>query len=131
MHITLETDYAIRIVRCLCRNRVRMDAKKISAEANVTLRFSLKILGKLVGGGVVKSFKGTQGGYELAREPEQITMLEVLTAVEGPFAFSRCLEEGYECTSGEGGCCKVHRLFGEVTDLVKERLSKATFDQFI
>ena len=48
-----------------------MDAKKISSEANVTLRFSLKILGKLVAGGVVKSFKGTQGGYELAREPEQ------------------------------------------------------------
>ena len=131
MHITLEADYAIRIVRCLCRNRVRMDAKKISSEANVTLRFSLKILGKLVAGGVVKSFKGTQGGYELAREPEQISLKDVLAAVEGPYQFSRCLSNDYACTSGEDADCKAHKIFCEITNMEQQRLSEATFDQLV
>ena len=131
MHITLEADYAIRIVRCLCRNRVRMDAKKISSEANVTLRFSLKILGKLVAGGVVKSFKGTQGGYELAREPEQISLKDVLAAVEGPYQFSRCLSKDSACPSGEDADCKAHKIFCEITNMVQQRLSEATFDQLV
>lgn len=48
MYITLEADYAVRIVDCLARNAIRMDAKTLAAHTGVTLRFSLKILRKLV-----------------------------------------------------------------------------------
>ena len=44
MHITLESDYAVRIVSCLAKNGGRMDARSIAEETGVTLRFSLKIL---------------------------------------------------------------------------------------
>ena len=64
MHITLEADYAIRIVQVLAQNQRRLDAKTISEMTGVTLRFSLKILRKLVAAGIIKSFKGTQGGYD-------------------------------------------------------------------
>ena len=67
MHITQESDYAIRIVYCLAKSSARRDARGISEEINVSLRFSLKILGKLVQSGIVTSFKGNRGGYELAR----------------------------------------------------------------
>ena len=53
MHITQETDYAIRIVYCLANADGRKDARAISEEMGVTLRFSLKILHKLVSGGGV------------------------------------------------------------------------------
>ena len=68
MHITLESDYAVRIVYCLARQGGRMDAKKIAEETGVTLRFSLKILRKLVAGGLVSSYKGTKGA-PLPRSP--------------------------------------------------------------
>ena len=55
MHITRETDYAIRIVYCLANTQGRKDAGTISEEMGVTLRFSLKILHKLVKSGLVKS----------------------------------------------------------------------------
>ena len=58
----MEADYAVRIVHCLAKNGQRMDAKSISDETGVTLRFSLKILRKLVSAGIIKSYKGTQGG---------------------------------------------------------------------
>ena len=56
MYFTLETDYAIRIVDTLARSQKRLDAKTISEMTGVTLRFSLKILRKLVAAGIIKSF---------------------------------------------------------------------------
>ena len=52
MHITLEADYAVRIVNCLTRCKTRMDAKSLASATGVTLRFSLKILRKLVAQGI-------------------------------------------------------------------------------
>ena len=73
MYITQETDYAIRIVYCLAKSGARRDARSISEEMCVSLRFALKILGKLAQGGLVSSFKGNRGGYELARSANRST----------------------------------------------------------
>ena len=85
MHITQESDYAVRIVYCLAKCGTRRDARGISEEMCVTLRFSLKILGKLVSSGIVESYKGNRGGYELARPASEITLKDVIDAVEGPY----------------------------------------------
>lgn len=69
MFITLEADYAVRIVSVLCRKKDKMDAKTISNDACVTLRFALKILRKLVAADIVKSYKGTQGGLYHKQRP--------------------------------------------------------------
>ena len=65
MYITQETDYAIRIVYCLAKSGVRRDARSISEEMCISLRFALKILGKLAQGGLVSSFKGNRAGFRL------------------------------------------------------------------
>ena len=85
MHITLESDYAIRIMIFMAQQNRRVDAKTISESTGVTLRFSLKILRKLAGNKIVKSLKGTQGGYELARPASQITLREIVETVEGTY----------------------------------------------
>ena len=79
MHITQESDYAIRIVYCLAKSGGRRDARSISEEMCVTLRFSLKILGKLASSGIVNSYKGNRGGYELASAPSQVSLKDVIT----------------------------------------------------
>ncbi|NMB29994.1 MAG: Rrf2 family transcriptional regulator [Clostridiales bacterium] len=131
MHITLETDYAIRIVSCLAKNKIRMDARSISEETSVTLRFSLKILSKLVASGIIKSFKGTHGGYELAKEAHEITMLEVIETVEGTYYFSRCLADGYECNCSDDEPCATRAIFLDITETVQEKLRNCTFDMLI
>ena len=88
MFITLEADYAVRIVSVLCREKDKMDAKTISNDACVTLRFALKILRKLVAADIVKSYKGTQGGYIINKDPAQLTLKDVLEAIEGTYYFS-------------------------------------------
>ena len=129
MHITLEADYAVRIMCCLHHGGCRMDARRLSEETQVTLRFALKILGKLVGAGIVRSYKGTQGGYELARPAAEITLQEILEAVEGPYYFSRCLAEGYDCPRNAQDTCCPHKVFGEITEMVREKLRSVTLER--
>ena len=131
MHITQESDYAIRIIYCLAKNQKRMDARSISQEMSVSLRFSLKILGKLVASGLVASFKGNRGGYELARPASEITMLDVIRAVEGPYQLSRCLEECGECNRGASGICAFQQVFRRISEQVNRELGAVDFAQIV
>ena len=106
MHMTLEADYAVRIVEFLAVNPGRADAKTISERTSVTLRFTLKILRTLVSDGIVRSYKGAKGGYELAKPPKEITLRSVIEAVEGPYMISRCQGDAYSC---QRTSCRLHR----------------------
>ena len=105
MQLTLEADYAVRIISVLCVENERTDAKTISEKATVSLRFALKILRKLVAAGLVDSFKGTQGGYKLKLDPAEINLRQVIEAIEGTYYFSRCLSPEGGCNRGMSGIC--------------------------
>ena len=131
MHINLESDYAVRIVRVLAQKADRMDAAAISENSCVSLMLTLKIMRKLVAAGLVRSFKGAHGGYCLAHEPQNITLRHVIEAIEGPYRFSRCLDEGYDCSCKEAISCPFHSVFDEVTAMVVKKLDTITFDSLI
>lgn len=124
MHMTLEADYAVRIVQFLTEMGERVDARTVSEKTGVTLRFTLKILRTLVTEGIICSYKGTKGGYELAKPPEEITLRSVIEAVEGPYMLSRCQGETYSCQRTD--CC-IHSIYGEISALVRDRLDSYTF----
>lgn len=131
MHLTLEANYAIRIVNCLVNSDQRLDAKTISEKSCVTIRFALKILGKLAAAGIVKSFKGTNGGYELNMQPSEIKLRTVIETVEGTYFFSRCLDPGNVCNRTGDHTCKYQRVFNEISTIVRNKLDEYTFDMFI
>lgn len=131
MYITLESDYAVRIISCLALENRRLDAKTISDKTKVTVRFALKILRKLVAGGIVKSYKGTQGGYQLAGKPSEITLKDVIEAIEGTYSFSRCLDPDYECTRGMSGVCCYQRAFSEISYNVRKQLESYNFENML
>jgi Rrf2 family protein len=131
MYLTLEADYAVRIVGCLSKEGGRLDAKHISEKSTVSLRFALKILRKLAAAGIVRSYKGTQGGYELAGKPSDISLNDVVTAIEGGYALSRCLTEEHDCNRGMSGKCRYQCVFKEVSKMVEDKLKEYTFDKLI
>lgn len=131
MFITLEADYAVRIVSVLCREKDKMDAKTISNDACVTLRFALKILRKLVAADIVKSYKGTQGGYIINKDPAQLTLKDVLEAIEGTYYFSRCLSPDCTCNRGADGICCYQKAFNEISEMVRNKLDTYTFAELI
>ncbi len=131
MYITQETDYALRMVYCLARANTRCDARSIGEQAGVTFRFSLKILGKLSAAGIVRSFKGNRGGYVLARPAAEITLKDVLGAVEGQYVFSRCLDGVGENGCSVEGACAFRRVFGRISRRVNDELAAVSFQDLL
>lgn len=132
MQLTLESDYAIRIIYIIANDSAkRMDAKTISEISGVPLRFSLKILRKLVGGGLVRSYKGTRGGYELAKEPQEISILDVVELTEGPIHINRCISSDFVCTRVKDSPCQFQKRFDEVSKTISDSLRALTFDLFL
>lgn len=125
MHMTLEADYAVRIVDFLAVADMKKDARSISDETHVPLRFALKILRKLVADSIIISYKGAHGGYKLAKPAEEITLRQVLESVEGPYMISRCQQNEYCCTHTVS--CRFHEIYNEVSELVRDKLESYTF----
>lgn len=132
MQMNLECDYAIRIVYVLANAGTRLDAKTISERSCVSLRFSLKILRKLVMNGIVVSFIGINGGYELAKKTNDISLYDVISAIDGEYHFNRCVEEDYICSrTGIEKDCDFHKIFCKISEEVSKTLKESTFDKFI
>ena len=128
MHINLESDYAVRIVQYLAQSNERRDAQSIADSTCVSLRFTLKIMRKLVAADIVQSFKGAHGGYTLSRPASSITLRQVIEAVEGPYRFSRCVDNGYACNCSSVTACPFHSVFDDITKMVIQKRDEATFD---
>ncbi len=74
---------------------------------------------------MVCSFKGAKGGYSLARPAGEITLLQVIESVEGPYMLSRCQKEEYSCGREH---CKLHNIYERVSETVRKELEAYTFD---
>jgi Rrf2 family protein len=131
MHMTQEADYAVRIVYCLAESGVRRDARYVSEKMGVSLRFSLKILGKLVTSGILKSFQGQNGGYELARSPREISLGDVIATVDGPYAINKCLKDGHTCNMDDAEACNFRQVYAEISDIITDKLDGVTFERLL
>jgi len=132
LRITSETDYALRMILLLSKENKKLDAKTISEEMNVPLRFALKILRNLSAAGLVRSIKGAGGGYILVREPSEISLKNVIEATEGEISLNRCLQDFTQCDRVENkeSCC-IHRHFVRINEIIAEELDKIKFDSMV
>ena len=127
MRITLESDYALRILTAMAGYDGVTDAKTISEDTSVTIRFTLKILHKLVQGNLVQSFKGVNGGYKLKCQPEEITLKTVIELIDGPIAIARCLDSEESCSLNcDKSACDYYHIFDIISIDLANKLNKIT-----
>jgi Rrf2 family protein len=130
MQITRETDYAIRCVHFLSsREDGTLIVDKIAEQMCIPKTFLAKILQKLVKAGIVKSFRGAKGGCQLTRKPADITLLDVVEAIQGPVAMNACALDSSVC--GLSSKCAVHPVWVEVRKEVETILRKKNFAEFL
>lgn len=113
MVITRATEYAVRTVIYLAqqpKNEIVLK-KDICKTQEVTPAFLTKILQPLIKAGIVSSQRGVGGGFQLASEPEMITLLDILQAEEGQLKLNHCLLDADSCS--RDSYCVAHEIWSE------------------
>ncbi len=84
-------DYGLIVMSCLAQDTSgHASARGISAQVKVALPTVSKVLKLLVGGGLVESLRGVKGGYRLARSASEITVVDIILALDGPIGLTEC-----------------------------------------
>lgn len=133
MKITQEADYAFRVVFYLSKLGYgeKIEAKVISEEENIPLRFLLKLLRKLTQANIIKSYRGVNGGYSLNQMPEDISFKDVIEAIDGPIYINRCLYNPEECNLNRTPKCEIHNALDKVQSKLVTELKGITFKDIL
>lgn len=131
MQITKATDYAVYgLIHLAGTNSGSLTLlSDIAEQQNVPESFLAKIFQSLVKAGLVTSFRGSRGGFRLARSPEKVTVLDIVEAVEGPIMLSKCLLHQEICV--REGCCPLQRVWEEAQDKLTEVLNGTSLKQLV
>ncbi len=131
MQITRQADYAVRAVLYLARmgSEQRAATSQIAQEQQIPPSFLAKIVSQLSVAGLLQTSRGARGGVSLARPPEQISLLEVVEAIDGPILLNECVSGNGACTFGDD--CPMQPIWCDAQAELVRRLRTTTFDQFI
>ena len=127
MRVTQEADYAIRMCMILDSLGEKTGAAQLADLACITPKIALKVLRKLNEGGMVRSYKGVQGGYELVKSGDELRIIEIIELIDGPIRISKCLDCEHECSKNPCKMdCKMHIAFDAVNQKLIENLGLIT-----
>ena len=126
LELTKRADYAIRAVLALSRaaDGERLSARRIAADQRVPERFLPQVMRDLVRAGVVEGTVDRSGGYRLAKPSAEISLLDVLEAVEGDSRRRVCILRGGPCALA--AVCDVHTVFAAAQEDVLGQLRTTT-----
>ncbi|MCH5351683.1 MAG: Rrf2 family transcriptional regulator [Clostridiales bacterium] len=126
MKLSTRATYGIRLCFMLAVAKSPLSAAQLEKQTDVTRKYLEQLLAMLKSGGIVVSFRGKSGGYELARDPAQITVMDMLNALEDGFVAPDCVD---------GKCddmyCPNRRMFYEINNGISNVLSSVTLQKMV
>ncbi len=128
MEISRRTDYGVRVILDLATQTEseRTSTQEIAERQNIPSPFLAKIVSQLSLAGLVTTYRGAGGGVTLARPAADISLLQVIEALEGPVRLNRCLIEPDACP--QNGYCPVHDIWARAQGELISLLNYTTFD---
>ena len=131
MQITRQADYAVRAVLHLARvnNGERAATSTIAQAQHIPPSFLAKIISQLSIAGLLHTSRGARGGVTLARDPKDITLLEVVESIDGPIQLNECVGEKGTCSFEEN--CPIKTVWCDAQDDLVARLRNTNFGQLI
>jgi Rrf2 family protein len=129
MRINRRTDYAVRVMLALAEHPYgdRLSTQSIQDTMLVPRAFLERIIAELSRAKLILTFPGPNGGIQLNREPETITLLQIWDAIEGPLMISDCLQSPEECPLHED--CPVHGCWGRLQKAMQRELESMSIGQ--
>jgi Rrf2 family protein len=130
MQITRQADYAVRAMVYLAQLGPghRAATSQIAKEKQIPPSFLAKIVSQLSVAGLLQTSRGARGGVSLAKSPEEISLLDVVEAIDGPILLNECVGDGSACVFGDD--CLMKPVWCDAQKELVERLRLVNFAQF-
>lgn len=130
MDISRKTDYALRMLAMLAEEPERLLSVRTAAEeVNVPYSFARSIQHGLVQAGIVESLRGVHGGMRLKVSPDDVTIRQVVEAVQGPMVMNDCTAPDGDCAR-MGTCC-YHPLWAGAQALMRGYLDSVSLGDIV
>lgn len=131
MQITRQADYALRAMLYLAHLETtqRAATSQIAEEQRIPPSFLAKIISQLSIAGLIHTSRGARGGVSLARQPEEISLLEVVEAIDGPITLNECTTDNGSCPFGSD--CPLRPVWCEAQSELVHRLRNTSFAEFV
>jgi len=130
MQITRQADYAVRAVLYLARSgEQRTATSMIAEEQHIPPSFLAKIVSQLSIAGLLHTSRGARGGVVLAREAKDITLLEVIEAIDGPIQLNECVGDNGTCSFDDN--CPLRPVWCDAQEELVGRLKSTNFADMI
>ncbi len=129
MQITRTADYGVRVMTRLAAapKSTRMTVADLAQESGASVAFTGKILQRLGSARLVVSRRGYEGGFELARPADSISLLDIVSALEGPLCLNECLPGGSGCDRQPS--CNAHEVWADAQAALAAVLAAAPLDR--
>ncbi len=126
------TDYGLVLMTCIARSRGTSlrTARDLAVESKLPLSTVSKLLKELLQSGLLVSHRGTKGGYILAREPQDISVIEIIAALEGQMALTECSTDITGLCNLEP-CCPIKSNQQIINKAVRGVLEKITLSDLV
>jgi Rrf2 family protein len=128
--LSKKADYGLIAVKHLAMHRnehASCSANEISEEYGISTTLMAKVLQKLARQGLVAAKHGSSGGYQLAKGPEQISALDVISAIDGPVLITSCVTSHGACDATDK--CSVREPLRRVNESILQVLGTVTISQ--
>jgi len=124
LRISKLTDYAILMMVELTRDREMLSAHALAERVHIEVPTASKVLKLLAGSGLLESYRGANGGYRVSRQAGDISVAEVIAAIEGPIAMTECSVEEGLCSQEEN--CGLRGNWQRISLAVAEALQEVS-----
>ncbi len=133
MKLSTKGKYGVRALFEIARNYGKgpLAIRDIAERQGISLSYLEQILHRLGKAGIIESVRGPHGGYELARRPAELTIGDVVRALEGPIALSHCLEPGDAAGCYQAEDCVARMVWSRVGEKIEAALDSITFEHLV
>jgi FeS assembly SUF system regulator len=131
MRLSHLADYAVVLMTAAARRPVsaRLSATELAVETGVPLPTAQKLMGQLAGCGLLRSVRGASGGFSLARAAQDISLADIVEAVEGPIAMTVCSGQEGVSDCALDAHCRVKPHMGVVGNAVRGALGAVSLTE--
>jgi Rrf2 family nitric oxide-sensitive transcriptional repressor len=123
MQLNVTTDYGIRVVLYLAQKNDVANSNEISMKMGIPPTYMHKITRALKNAGILREIRGSTGGFKLQKDPEKLSILNIVNAFEKTVNINRCLEPDKFCSRNATAVCAVRNIYAEAQTELHNRLN--------